>query len=406
MFFSQFKSLTLPIKILLVTVLLAHLSYYLVLPIFPILLKVVKGLTILQIGTVLAVSSFSYQGGSILGGYLADQFGRRTVITVGAFIKGLALIGFGLATSYPMLIVVALFNGIGGGLNAPSTKAAIAEITSKQGDQTTVFSLRGIAANMGIGVAGLLVYTVFGNQSSSVFYVAAVIFFLVGTLSWFFVPSECDTQPCDKVPIRSYLQVFRNKAYIAFSAMSILIWGLYVQFALALPLTGERILDNPAAVSLIWTINSLLVVVFQTFITNKIIKRISSMTAFAIGALFIGIGISSLYYATNFYFLIFSGLIFIIGEMIIMPTVDIVITRISAGQLMSTYFGIANFVAGLGEGLGNFSGSRLLSIGLGSYLPWLTYLSVAILIAILIYSVRLFPPIQKAFSKPPEGSHV
>lgn len=47
--------------------------------------------------------------------------------------------------------------GAWNGLNAPSTKAAIAALASKE-NQTTAFSLSGIAANIGTATAGLIVF--------------------------------------------------------------------------------------------------------------------------------------------------------------------------------------------------------------------------------------------------------
>jgi MFS family permease len=388
MFQSNFKQLTLSLKVLLLSVLIAHLAYYLVLPVLPIILKVMKGLSIIQIGTVLAVSSFSYQGGSVLGGVLADKIGRRSIIVLGAIIKAVALVGFGIAETFPLLIGVALMNGIGGGLNAPSTKAAIAALASEGDHKTTVFSIRGIAANLGIGVAGLLTYFVIGEQTVIVFYIAAILFVLLAIISLIFIPANCKEGECEKITLQTYISILKNKSFVIFAIINIFVWGLYAQFALALPLKAESFMENPTAVALIWTFNSILVVSFQTIITNKVIKRIKPVTSFAIGTLFIGLGISSLYFANHFSLLIVSGVIFIVGEMIIMPTIDVTITKLGSAELMGTYFGLANFVFGLGEGLGNFGGSRLLSLGIQTYLPWMTYLFVAISISLFIYLVR------------------
>jgi MFS family permease len=387
-FKTNFNLLPLSLKILLLGVLLSHLAYYMVLPLLPIILKVLKGLTIIQIGTVLAVSSFSYQGGSVLGGFLADKIGRRLIITVGAFIKGLALVGFGLATTYSLLILVALLNGIGGGLNSPSTKAAIAALTSEEDHKTTVFSLRGIAANIGIGSAGLLTYFLIGQESVVVFYISASIFAVLAIISWLYVPVNCKEDECEKISLQTYKEVLRNKAFVIYSIMSIFVWGLYAQFALALPLRAESFMKNPTAVSLIWTFNSILVVLLQTSITNRVLERINPMNALAIGTTFIGIGISSLYFANHFALLIVSGVIFVIGEMILMPTIDVTITKLATVQLIGTYFGLANFIFGLGEGLGNFGGSRLLSLGIQTYLPWMSYFSLAVVVALVIYFIR------------------
>ncbi|MFD1737721.1 MFS transporter [Bacillus salitolerans] len=170
---------------------------------------------------------------------------------------------------------------------------------------------------------------------------------------------------------------------------------MYAQFALALPLRAESFMENPAAVSLVWTFNSILIVMFQTIITNKIIRRIKPMNSLALGTFFIGLGISSLYFANHFLILVICGMIFIMGEMILMPTIDITITRLGSAELIGTYFGLANFVFGLGEGIGNFSGSRLLNVGIQTYLPWITYFSVAVFVSIVIVLFKRDNQVQK-----------
>lgn len=397
LFKSNFNTLPTALKILLLGVLLSHLAYYIVLPLLPIVLKVLKGLTIVQIGTVLAVSSFSYQGGSVIGGLLADKIGRRMIIVIGAFVKGVGLIGFAIAGTYPLLLMVAMINGLGGGLNSPSTKAAIAALASEGDHRTTVFSLRGIAANLGIASAGLLTYFLIGEESIIIFYISAGLFFVLGIISWLFVPANCGEGECEDITFQSYLEIFKNKAFVIYSIMSIFVWGLFAQFALALPLRAESFMDNPTAVSLVWTFNSILVVIFQTTITNRIIRKINPMNALALGTAFIGFGISSLYFANHFSLLIVSGVIFIIGEMILMPTIDITITQLGTAQLIGTYFGLANFIFGLGEGLGNFGGARLLSLGIQTYLPWISYLTVAVIVALVIYLIRNTKPMKSVF---------
>nr|WP_295974404.1 MFS transporter [uncultured Bacillus sp.] len=143
--------------ILMLGVLLSHLGTYMVVPILPIMLKIEAGLSLVQIGTVLATIAISFQFGSILGGFLADHIGRRFIICLGILIGAGELIGFVLFTTYWLLLLMAITIGAWNGLNAPSTKAAIAALASKE-NQTTAFSLSGIAANIGTATAGLIVF--------------------------------------------------------------------------------------------------------------------------------------------------------------------------------------------------------------------------------------------------------
>jgi MFS family permease len=259
--------------VLLFDVLLAHLGTYMVLPLIPIFLKVQKGMTVGEIGLILAVSPFTFQIGSVLGGYLSDRIGRRSVIALGAWINAVALVGYGIFNELYLFIGIALLSGLGVGLNAPATKAAIAVLASQKDNETTAFSLRGIAANIGISIAGLLTFFVLGGASSLVFYVAAGLFIFLGAISWLLLPKGCGDEPCQTVPLKSYKEILRNKAFLGFSVVSIFIWALYTQLSLSVPLRAEDILPDPSVVSLIWTINSIIVIFMQTPISRWVIER-------------------------------------------------------------------------------------------------------------------------------------
>ncbi|WP_207953201.1 hypothetical protein [Paenibacillus agricola] len=53
----------------------------------------------------------------------------------------------------------------------------------------------------------------------------------------------------------------------------------------------------------------------------------------------------------------------IIGEMLIMPTIDSTVSRLATAQMIGVFFGLAIFISGLGEGTGNYAGGRLLVSG-------------------------------------------
>jgi hypothetical protein len=87
----------------------------------------------------------------------------------------------------------------------------------------------------------------------------------------------------------------------------------------------------------------------QGIITSRFINRLHPSTALATGMLFIGDGLSSLYWSNQFFHLVISGVIFIIGEMLILPTIDSTVSQLSRAELIGLFFGLANVVSGLGE---------------------------------------------------------
>lgn len=388
------KSPKASLTILLTGILLLHLGSYMVLPLLPIFLKVQKEMSIAEIGLILAVSPFTFQAGSLLGGLWADRIGRRTIIAIGAWINAVALAGYAFFDTLWLFVVMGLLGGFGIGLNAPATKAAIATIASTQNKQTTAFSLRGIAANIGTAAAGLLTFYVLGGASVLVFYTAAVLFVVLGLMSWLLLPKGCGDEVCERVPIKSYLTIFQNKAFVVFSIVSILVWALYTQFSLSLPLRAETILPDPSIVSLIWTINSFIVIVLQTPVSRWIIEKIHPFTALALGMMFIAGGLGTLYWSTHFYWLVMSGAIFIIGEILIVPTMDSTISRLGTAKMVGVLFGISNFASGIGEGAGKFLGAQLINAGTGSALPWLIYAIAGLGVSALWMLLRFWKPIR------------
>ncbi|MCM3763257.1 MFS transporter [Alkalihalobacillus oceani] len=305
MIIQDIKKLDRTMLILLFGVLLSHLGTYLVIPMLPIMLKIDAALSLAQIGMILAMNAMSFQFGSLLGGFLADRIGRRFIIGLGAMIGAVGLIGFGLFNVFGLLLVASLITGLGNGLNAPSTKAAIAALASEE-TQTTAFSMRGIAANIGTAAAGLIIFFVVTGSSKLIFWIAGFIYVALALKSWFFLPKNCGDANCPVIPSGAYKEVVKNKPFIMFGVVSVVIWALYAQLTLTLPLRATEVLPDPSNVALIWTINSGIVILAQNVMTGKVIQRLHPLTALAFGMLFIGFGVGSLYFATSFFHLVWG----------------------------------------------------------------------------------------------------
>src|SRR5690625_1805138 len=161
--------------VLLIGVLLTHLGTYMVIPILPIMFSETIGLSLGTVGVLLATYSISFQFGSMFGGVLADRIGRRIVIGSGALIGAVGFAGLGLFTIFIPILLTTDIAGFGNGLNAPSTKAGIAALASKE-NQTTAFSFRGVAANIGTAIAGLTVFFLVVGSPTIIFWFEGIIY--------------------------------------------------------------------------------------------------------------------------------------------------------------------------------------------------------------------------------------
>jgi MFS family permease len=396
----EIRKLDRPLQILLLGVLLAHLGSYLVMPMLPIILTAETGLSLIQIGTILATIAIAFQFGSITGGVLADRVGRRLIIGLGAFITAGGVISFALFSDYLLFLVSAVVMGLGNGLNAPSTKAAIAAFASSSGNQTTAFSLRGIAANIGTGTSGLVIFFLLTEASRTIFWISGAIYVTLALVSWMLLPKNCGSIPCPELPLGAYGEALKHRPFIIFSLVTILIWALYAQFSLALPLRATVVMDQPKNISLIWTVNSLIVITFQGFITKRFITKMNPITALGTGVLFITTGISSLFFSNGFAFFIICGALFVIGEMMILPTVDSTISQLSKPELISLFFALSNVVYGLGEAAGKTIGGRLLEVGDVNFaFPWGVFAITGMIIFFLVMLLRNYGPLMESLAK-------
>lgn len=79
-----------------------------------------------------------------------------------------------------------------------------------------------------------------------------------------------------------------------------------------------------------------------------------------------------------------------------MPTMDSTVSRLATANMIGVFFGLANFISGLGEGAGNYAGGQLLSFGTASLIPWAVYAVSAILISLMLVVLRFWDPIRFA----------
>lgn len=401
--------------LLLVLVFFMHLATYLVVPVFPVLMQKVRMFSLSQVGLVLGVGSISSLVGSLLGGPLSDRFGRRLIMVWGAIFQGVAMMGYHFSHLFALVLLASSLNGLGSGLFAPTIKAMIADRVPSV-LRTTAFSWRGISAHASIIVAGLTItwMTAIGKQP---FLLAALVFGILAVLTLLRLPADRlpEREQKQRPPLSDYRHILTHRSFLFFSAIMLLVWALYAQFALILPLRGEYVLHSATLIGLIWTINSASVVLFQGLISRFILQRLNPYLSLTAGILLIGAGLTLLGWADRFAALSGAALLFIIGEMLMMPVQDSLVVHFSRTEWLGAYFGFSNFVAGIGTAVGTSIGGSMVEKlgGVGGTSPWIVYgLATLFLVAILglfaMYAMprhgRGAPAPKQTAAAPPAGN--
>jgi MFS family permease len=380
--------------ILMVAPLIIHLSTYLVIPILPIVLEVEKNLNPLQISIIISANFIAAQIGSIIGGILSDKINTKITIIVGAIIQALSTFFYAFTTAYFLFIIIAVITGIGHGMNAPSIKSAINKLTIKDGDeQTSAFSFRGIAANAGLSIAGIVIIIIAKTQYDYIFYISSILYAIIVFLILFFRIKDVKTIKNKKISFKDYKSVLKDKQFINFCLVILIISIAYSQLQFILPLRFITKIKMNSLIGLIWTIISFEVIFFQTLIHNVIIKKIHPYYTLFVAMLFFSGGILFLGFANTFLMLLISALIFTVGQMLITPTIDSVVGKLATDKISGFYFSVSNLLTGLGSAIGTYASGVIINFYSidKSIIP---YLIISISLIVLAFIIILLKRLQ------------
>ncbi|MBL0386565.1 MFS transporter [Tumebacillus sp. ITR2] len=382
--------------VLLAGVLFTHLGTYMLLPYLSIIFSTEKGLSLARVGLVLGAGSVAYLSGSLAGGFIADRLGKKTTMIAGLLMRAAGLALFIWMGSWIALFVTNLLAGVGSGLYMPGAKAGIASSVT-EGNKTTAFSYRGIAANIGVTVGPLLGTFLHNQSSASLFAGAAFVYLGLAVAHVFLLTKDCVGANCPEAPKTKFSDMFTDRPFLVFSFATIFVWALFTQFSLALPLRAQQI-QAAHNIGMIWTITSIVLIATQSTATKLFTKYLHPLSAMALGMLILGVALGTVAFSHSFWHLLASAILFTIGEMLIMPTSDAIVSDLSRPETISAYFGVASFVFGAGEALGNIGGGRLMQVAVDRdflAMPWILYAVVGIVLAVAYFFMSHWAPLAK-----------
>jgi MFS family permease len=385
--------------VLLSGILIFHAGWYMLLPFLAILFTARRGLTPTEVGVVLATQSLSLLLGSLAGGALADRIGRRWTMLAGLALRTVGVGLLGLAPGLPSMLGSAGVAGFGGGLYAPAAKAAISMLATDE-NRTTAFSLRGIAANIGVSGGPLLGTLLMRGPMPVLFLAAAALHAALGVLTWWLLQADAPGVGAGAAApaAHSWRTPLADGPFLAFSMVTMLAWALFTQLSIAMPLYASQVLRLGAMVGLLWTASSLTVILLQVPVTKILLARLQPMAAMAFGAILLGSGLGLVGFARSFAGLLGAVLVFVAGEMLLLPTSDTAVSLMAREGAVGSYFGVASFAWGLGEGLGNLTGGALMQYTLRSgrlALPWALYAGAGLAVGVLFFGLRRWTALQE-----------
>jgi DHA1 family bicyclomycin/chloramphenicol resistance-like MFS transporter len=196
------------------------LSIDMYLPAFP---AIAKSLHTNVSEVTLSLSSFfiGISAGQLLYGPLLERFGRKRPLYVGLCIYFLASVGCAFATSVNALIVLRLFQAVGGCVGMVAARAMVRDLFDVK-DNAKVFSMLMLVVSVSPIIAPTLggyITTALGWRYVFAMLIIVVLIILIGT--YFFLPESKQPDPNFSLkPIRilkNFASVLKNPHFITYA---------------------------------------------------------------------------------------------------------------------------------------------------------------------------------------------
>ena len=332
--------------IIVVTLFIDSIGNTLLFPFFALYITQKFGVGMTQAGVLLGISSLFGLVGSILGGAIADRFGRRRLILFGLISSALSSLLFGwvgkITTLYFLIVIVGLLSRVA----VPAYDAVMADILPEAKRQEG-FGIMRVAFNyawiFGTALGGLIA----ARSFLALFVMDAVLSLIAAIVLYRFLPETKPASQAEAKETESFLSTvagyriaLRDLAFISFLFVGIIVLIVYQQEYSSLPVYLRDIhhIDSKRY-GVMLSFSGLEVVLFQFWI-SRTIRKYPPFLMMMLGALFLAIGFGVIGFVRESVLFLVAVIIITVGEMIFYPTGQVLAANFAPADMRGRYMAV------------------------------------------------------------------
>ncbi len=311
-------------KVLTLATFIDMLGSFLLYPFYALYITERFGVGMIEVGFLFSTLSVGNILGGVIGGALADKYGRRAMILFGLVVSGIGSIFMGLVNNLNLFYLLSAFLGLIGNFGGPARQAMVADLLPKE-KQAEGFGILRVAFNLS-AVIGPLLGGFLATQSYLILFISDAVSSIITAVIVYVVIPETKPQKKEDEPeetvmktLIGYKEVVKDWKFMLFLSVSAITVLVYMQMNSTLSVFLRDVHGFPAqSFGLLLSMNAGMVVVGQLWLTRKISKY-DPMKMMAFGSIFLMIGFGMYGFISEIYLFFIAMVIITVGEMIVYP---------------------------------------------------------------------------------------
>ena len=332
------------------------------------------------VGLILGLIGAGGAVGSLLGGQLADRWGRRSCLLLSQVLTAAMLLLLSAGRQPWLLGATALLLGISQSMARPAFAAMMVDIVP-EADRKRAFSLNFWANNLAFTVAALLGgyaaehnYTVvFAADAATTLAMACIIFLRAPE-------SRPDTRRLDRAA-KADQNPFRDRAFLTLCLMSFLGTLIFLQYQSSLPLDMNDKGLSAQTYGIVMSVNAVMIVLGQLFIAD-LTDTWDTTRTLAVTYVIVGVGFGLTAFADNVWLYVLSVSVWTVGEMLQSPGMSATLAELSPATARARYQSVFSLSIMAASFLAPTAGGFVID-SLGSDALWAGCLVLGVLTALL-----------------------
>ena len=386
--FRSLSKFTATVWLVIIATMASRFTFFMIWPFMAVILHANHGLNPAEIGVFLTIPSLI---GNTIGfyiGYLSDLFGRRKVILGALALSVAALVALGLTANLWVTLGAMIQQAIARSGIEPTGKALITDELEDREVKDLALHARYYTLNIGTSFGPLVgvAWGLTGQQTTFLLVAATVGLYLIAAVIVFSRESDNSThRESSGFSFRAVLRTLAGDYSFMVFVLAMLLGLIAYSQMLSGMVQYLQVALHPDVVkffSLVTLTNGLTVLVLQ-FPLLALTKRFDPMTRsmIGVGLMAVSFVMLAVFPVTSDLALLAAIFVLSVGEVILFPTLQILIDRMAPEGMKGSYFGAAA-LSGFGFALGPVVAGALLEFGGGAALWW-SMAALSALVAVL-----------------------